>query len=128
MDTRLIAGDALMTQEFWSITGPAGNGTMMSFSPDPRKNPQAADVVKGFRDAGYEPEGYTLYTYATIQVFAQAAANLPTINASTLVPALRSGTFDTVLGQVGFDAKGDVKAPGYVFYEWRDGKYAEVGQ
>lgn len=127
MDTRLIAGDALVTQEFWSITGPAGNGTMMSFSPDPRKTAQAAEVVKRFRDAGYEPEGYTLYTYATVQVFAQAAANMPAITASTLVPALRSGSFDTVLGTIGFDAKGDVKAPGYVFYEWRDGKYAEVG-
>jgi branched-chain amino acid transport system substrate-binding protein len=128
MGTRLIAGDALMTQEFWSITGPAGNGTMMSFSPDPRKNPQAADVVKGFRDAGYEPEGYTLYTYATVQVFAQAVSHLTTITASELVPALRSGSFNTVLGPIGFDAKGDVKAPGYVFYEWRDGKYAEVSQ
>jgi len=127
MDTRLIAGDALVTQEFWSITGPAGNGTMMSFSPDPRKNPKAADVVKSFRDAGYEPEGYTLYTYATIQVFAQAVAGMNPITAAALVPALRSGSFDTVLGPISFDAKGDVKAPGYVFYEWRDGKYAEVG-
>jgi branched-chain amino acid transport system substrate-binding protein len=127
MDTRLIAGDALVTQEFWSITGPAGNGTMMSFSPDPRKNPKAADVVKSFRDAGYEPEGYTLYTYATIQVFAQAVAGMNPITAAALVPALRSGSFDTVLGPISFDAKGDVKAPGYVFYEWRDGKYAEIG-
>lgn len=127
MDTRLIAGDALVTQEFWSITGPAGNGTMMSFSPDPRKNPKAADVVKSFRDAGYEPEGYTLYTYATIQVFAQAVAGMNPITAAALVPALRSGSFDTVLGPISFDAKGDVKAPGYVFYEWRDGKYAEFG-
>ena len=126
METRLIAGDALVTQEFWSITGPAGNGTMMSFSPDPRKNPQATDVVQGFRNAGYEPEGYTLYTYATIQVFAEAVANLKTITAPTLVAALKSGSFDTVLGPLGFDAKGDVKAPGYVFYEWRDGQYAEV--
>jgi branched-chain amino acid transport system substrate-binding protein len=127
MDTRLIAGDALVTQEFWSITGPAGNGTMMSFSPDPRKNPKAADVVKSFRDAGYEPEGYTLYTYATIQVFAQAVAGMNPITAAALVPALRSGSFDTVLGPISFDAKGDVKAPGYVFYEWSDGKYAEIG-
>jgi branched-chain amino acid transport system substrate-binding protein len=99
----------------------------MSFSPDPRKNPKAADVVKSFRDAGYEPEGYTLYTYATIQVFAQAVAGMNPITAAALVPALRSGSFDTVLGPISFDAKGDVKAPGYVFYEWRDGKYAEIG-
>jgi len=28
-----------------------------------------------------------------------------------------------VLGTVGFDKKGDVTAPGYVFYVWKDGKY-----
>lgn len=126
MDTRLIAGDALVTQDFWSITGPAGNGTMMSFSPDPRKNPEAVDVVKKFRDAGYEPEGYTLYTYATIQVFAQAVANLDKITAPAVAAALHSKEFNTVLGPVSFDAKGDVKAPGYVFYEWQDGHYNEV--
>jgi branched-chain amino acid transport system substrate-binding protein len=59
-------------------------------------------------------------------VFAQAVTGLSKIDASTLVPALRSGTFSTVLGSLRFDEKGDVKAPGYVFYEWRDGKYAEV--
>lgn len=126
MDTRLIGGDALVTQEFWSITGPAGNGTMMSFGPDPRKNPEAVDVVKRFRDAGYEPEGYTLYTYATIQVFAQAVANMKTITAPALVAALHSGHFNTVMGSFSFNAKGDVNAPGYVFYEWRDGHYAQV--
>jgi branched-chain amino acid transport system substrate-binding protein len=28
-----------------------------------------------------------------------------------------------VLGQLSFDAKGDVSLPGYVFYEWKNGKY-----
>jgi branched-chain amino acid transport system substrate-binding protein len=31
--------------------------------------------------------------------------------------------FETVLGNIGFDAKGDVSAPGYVFYEWKGGTY-----
>lgn len=37
MDTVLISGDALVTDEYWSITGDAGAGTLMTFSPDPRK-------------------------------------------------------------------------------------------
>jgi branched-chain amino acid transport system substrate-binding protein len=28
-----------------------------------------------------------------------------------------------VLGELGFDSKGDVTLPGYVVYEWKDGKY-----
>src|SRR5262249_56145566 len=41
----LISGDALVTQEFWSIAGPAGEGTLMTFDADPRKNPVAAPIV-----------------------------------------------------------------------------------
>ena len=123
METRLVSGDALVTDEYWSITGEAGKGTLMTFSPDPRKNPTATDVVARFRQGGYEPEGYTLYTYGAIQAWAMAAEAAGTTDTAKVVDALKSGQFDTVLGNIGFDEKGDVSAPGYVFYEWKDGGY-----
>jgi len=123
MDTRLIAGDALVTNEYWSITGPAGQGTMMTFSPDPRRNPQAAPIVDKFRKAGYEPEGYTLYTYAAVEAWTLAVAKAGKTDGGAVAQALKAQQYATVLGSIGFDAKGDVTAPGYVFYEWKDGKY-----
>ena len=122
-DVQLVSGDALMTDEFWKITGDAGAGTLMTFSPDPRKNQTAAPVVKKFRDGGYEPEGYTLYTYGAIQAWAQAVKNAGTTDTGKMIGALRSGQFDTVLGKIGFDKTGDVTAPGYVWYEWKNGTY-----
>lgn len=122
-DVQLISGDALVTDEYWKITGPAGEGTLMTFSPDPRKNPDAAPVVAKFKAQGYEPEGYTLYTYGAIQAWAQAVEKTGSTKTETLVKALKSMQFDTVLGTIGFDEKGDVTAPGYVVYEWKDGKY-----
>ncbi len=127
MKTVLIGGDALVTSEFWSITGDAGEGTLMTFSPDPRKNPAAAPVVKKFRDAGIDPEGYVLYTYAAIQAWKQAAEKAGTVDPAKVSAALHSDTkFDTVLGKLSFDKKGDVTLPGYVFYEWSKGKYDYV--
>ena len=123
MKTVLVSGDALVTEEYWAITGKAGQGTLMTFSPDPRKNPVAAPVVKAFRAKKIEPEGYVLYTYGAIQAFAQAAEKAGSTDVDKLIKALRGNQFDTVLGKIGFDAKGDVTAPGYVFYEWKDGKY-----
>ena len=123
MSTRLVSGDALVTNEYWSITGQAGQGTLMTFSPDPRKNPTAAGLVKRFRSAGYEPEGYTLYTYGAIQTWVQAVEKAASTDTGKVIKVLRSSKFDTVLGRIGFDAKGDVTAPGYVFYEWNQGKY-----
>jgi branched-chain amino acid transport system substrate-binding protein len=123
LKARLVSGDALVTQEYWQITGKAGEGTLMTFSLDPRKNPIAAPVVKRFRAAGFEPEGYTLYTYGTIQTFVQAVKGAGTTKLEPMIKALRTMTFDTVLGKIGVEMKGDVTAPGYVFYEWKNGTY-----
>ncbi len=123
MDTVLISGDALVTDEYWAITGDAGEGTLMTFSPDPRKNPDAAPVVEKFRAKGIEPEGYVLYTYASIQAWADAANAAGSTDFDAVVKALDEGTFKTVLGDSNFDEKGDVQLPGYVFYEWKNGTY-----
>ena len=120
---QLVSGDALVTDEFWKITGAAGEGTLMTFSPDPRKNPEAAEVVKKFQAQDYEPEGYTLYTYGAIQAWAQAVGKAGSTDTAAVVAALRGNRFDTVLGSIGFDGKGDVTAPGYVWYEWSGGTY-----
>lgn len=124
LSTVLIGGDALVTDEFWSITGAAGEGTLMTFGPDPRLDPNNAKLVEEFRADKYEPEAYTLYTYAAIQAWAQAAEKAGTTDAAKVEAALKANHFDTVLGKIGFDAKGDMDAPGYVFYAWKDGKYA----
>jgi len=123
MDTVLVSGDALVTNEYWSITGDAGEGTLMTFSPDPRKNPVAAPLVAKFRSMGIEPEGYVLYTYGAIQAWAQAVQAAGSTDTGKVVKALKGNQFETVLGNFGFDAKGDVTAPGYVLYQWKNGEY-----
>lgn len=123
LQTKLLGGDSLVTQEFWSITGAAGEGTLLTFGPDPRLNPANAALVKSFRDAGYEPEAYTLYTYAAIEAWAQAVAKAGTTEGAKVTAALHANQFATVLGQIGFTAKGDVTSRAYVMYVWTNGKY-----
>ena len=122
----LIGGDALVTEEFWKITGPAGEGTLMTFAPDPRKVPAAKAVVDRFTAQGYDPEGYTLYTYAAIQAFKAAAEQAKSIKLNDLSKALKSTKIDTVIGTLQWNEKGDVTDPKYVFYVWKDGKYDEM--
>jgi branched-chain amino acid transport system substrate-binding protein len=125
--TVLMGGDALITQEYWSITGPAGEGTLMTFSPDPRKSPAAAEVVKRFKDKGIEPEGYVLYTYAAIQAWAQAAEKAGSTAVADVVKALNENEFDTVIGKFRFNDKGDPNLPPYAVYRWSNGGYEEIG-
>jgi branched-chain amino acid transport system substrate-binding protein len=125
-NAQLVSGDALVDKQYWEITGPTGEGTMMTFAPDPRKVPAAADVVAKFKAEGYDPEGYTLYTYAAIQAYADAAAKAGSTDPEAVATALREGNYETVLGTLGFNEKGDVKNPEYVMYVWKDGQYGEL--
>ncbi len=122
----LMAGDAMATDQFWNITGAAGEGTLMTFPPEPSELPTAQAVVAEFKASGYEPEGYTLFTYAAMQVFASAAERTKSLKIDDLSKALHAGKFDTVIGTVGFDAKGDVVGPDYVVYVWKDGKRVQL--
>ena len=126
MSTILMGGDALITQEFWSITGDAGEGTLMTFSPDPRKNPAAADLVKRFKDKGIEPEGYVLYTYAALQAWKQAAEKAKSVERDEIVKALNDTEFDTVVGKFKFNEKGDPNLPPYAVYRWSNGTYDQI--
>jgi branched-chain amino acid transport system substrate-binding protein len=127
MKSQMISGDALATQEFWSITGKAGTGMLFTFGPDPTKRKAAAEVVKRFKAKGINPEGYTLYTYASMQVWAQAAAKAKTTDPKKVAAEIHKGTWETVLGPISYDKKGDITKLDYVFYEWKaDGKYAEI--
>jgi branched-chain amino acid transport system substrate-binding protein len=127
LKTNLMAGDALVSREFASITGPAADGVLFTFPPDPRKRPTAVALVKKFREKGIDPEGYTLYTYAAYQVWAQAAAKAGTTDPQKVAAALRSGIWETVLGPLTFDKKGDIAAGGWAVYRWdKDGNYDEI--
>ena len=129
MKTILVGGDALVTDEYANITGKDGDGTLMTFAPDPRKNPAAAEIVKRFEDKGINPEGYVLYTYAAIQAWKQAVEKAGSVDTTKVITALNSNEFDTVIGKFSFDEKGDPKivaAKQYVFYQWKDRKYDRV--
>jgi branched-chain amino acid transport system substrate-binding protein len=127
MNITLIGGDALVTNEFWQITGAAGEGTLMTFSSDPRKRPSAAEVVQRFRAKNVDPEGYVLYTYAAIQIWAEAAKKVNGTDPRRVAQTLKSGgPWQSVLGEISFTEKGDVTVPDYVFYVWRNGSYAEI--
>ena len=127
MQTVLMAGDALNDKEFASITGPAAEGTLFTFGPDPRNKPTAKAIVEKFKAKNIDPEGYTLYTYAAIQVWTQAAAKAKTTDAKKVMDTIKGGQWDTVLGKLGFDAKGDLKQIDYVVYKWdAKGNYTEI--
>jgi branched-chain amino acid transport system substrate-binding protein len=126
MKTILAGGDALVSSELGAIAGDDVEGTLMTFSPDPRKNPAAKNVVEALQKKGVNPEGYVVYAYAAVQVWAQASEKAGTTDGAKVVEALNSNEFDTALGKFKFDSKGDPNLPPYVFYRWGKKTYEQI--
>jgi branched-chain amino acid transport system substrate-binding protein len=107
------------------ITGPGLGGTLMVAAADMRTSPPAAAVVARFRAEGYDPPGFTLYAYAAVQVWAQAVEAAGSLDLDAVTLAMHSRQFDTVLGRIGFDTKGDVTGfEPWQWYVWQaDGTY-----
>ncbi len=117
-----MGSDSLASDEFALAGGAAVEGTLMTFPPDPRRRPEAAAVVKKFKARGINPEVFTLYAYAAVQVLAEAADAAETFAPAAMAKAIHSGrSFETVLGPLAYDAKGDVTTPDYAIYVWKRG-------
>ncbi|MBF0189779.1 MAG: branched-chain amino acid ABC transporter substrate-binding protein [Magnetococcales bacterium] len=129
LNAPLISGDGIMSETF--VTSAGGpkfvEGVFMTFGADPRKIPSGQTLVEQFRKGGYEPEGYTLYSYATMQAIAQAMRATRSREGVKLAAWLKANPVETVMGTKSWNAKGDLKISDYVMYRWTSaGKYEEV--
>ena len=115
-----MSGDGITSDEFASVGGPGVEGTLMTFAPDPRKRAEAKAVVEKFRAKKFEPEAYTLYSYAAVEVMKQAAEAAKSLDPKKVAEQISSGKkFKTVIGELAFDKKGDITRPDYVMYVWK---------
>ena len=115
----LMSGDGIADNEFAAIGGPGSEGTLMTFPPDPRKRPEAADIVKKFEAIKFDPQAYTLYTYAALQIIADAANAEKSLDPKKVAEGIRGKTFKTAVGDLGYDKKGDITRADYVIYTWK---------
>jgi len=126
---QLMTGDSIATSEFWQISGPAGEGTLFTFPTDPRRSPNAAKALEQFKAQGFDPEGFTLFSYGVVQAIADGIKKAGSDDPKAVAKALESGdAVPTVMGDVKFDAKGDIKDPRYDINRWKEGKYAPIAQ
>jgi branched-chain amino acid transport system substrate-binding protein len=116
----LMGGDGITSDEFASVGGPGVEGTLMTYGPDPRNKPDAKSVVAEFRAKKFEPEAYTLYSYAGVQIIKQAAEAAKSLDPKNVAEKMHSGMhFKTVLGDISYDKKGDITKLDYVMYIWK---------
>ena len=123
-DLAFVVPDGVASEDFWLIAGDAAEGIPMTSYMDATRQPAAAEAVAALRAAGADPMGAELYTYAAVQAWAQAVESVGATDPPRVADALRQNQFDTVLGRIGFDAKGDVTGfDPFAWFVWTDGTY-----
>jgi branched-chain amino acid transport system substrate-binding protein len=125
-DLQLIGGDGISMDGFWSIAGVLGERTIFSDRPEVRDRPDAAALIERFRSRGLGTRMAGLEAYATVQVWAQAVERARTFESAAVERMLRRARFDTVLGRVNFDSKGDLEGAAWQWKTWIDGDYVPL--
>jgi branched-chain amino acid transport system substrate-binding protein len=118
----LLGTDSLAGEDFASVAGLAGEGTLMTFPQDPRTRPAAADLVKRLAARNVAADPYVIYAYAAVQAIKGAAEAAHSLDPAAVAAALHAGSsFHTVLGDIAFDGKGDLTRPDAILYAWHKG-------
>ena len=123
----MMSGDGITSAEFATIGGPGTEGTLMTFPPDPRARPEAKAIVEKYKAKKIDPESYTLYSYAAVEVIKQAAETAKSVDPKKVAEQIKSGQkFKTVIGELSYDKKGDITRPDYVMYTWKKGPDGKI--
>ena len=96
LKTVMMSGDGITSDEFATIGGAGVDGTLMSFGPiRARTRPPRPSSTSSGQEASSR-EAYTLYTYAAVQIMAQAAEQAKSLDPKKVaeVHALRQGLQD----------------------------------
>jgi branched-chain amino acid transport system substrate-binding protein len=117
---RMMGGDGLSDDEFAAVAGPGAEGTLMTYSADPRRRPQAQAVLNRFRARNVHPQVYTLYSYAAVEILKQAAEAAKSLDPRKMAEQMKSGmAFKTAIGDLSYDRRGDITRVDYVVYVWK---------
>ena len=60
------------------------------------------------------------------QLWAEAVAKAGTTEAKKVAETIHSGCWETIIGKLCYDPKGDLTSSTYVWYVFKDGKYSEA--
>jgi branched-chain amino acid transport system substrate-binding protein len=120
-------GEGCFDHTFIDTVGANAANVYLSFGKDYRSIPAAQAFLKSYQDKYHTDEGaYSVYGYDAANVLLTAIAQAGTTDPDKVSAIMKGQPFDTILGKIEFDAKGDVKQSGYVIWTIKDGKFQVV--
>jgi branched-chain amino acid transport system substrate-binding protein len=126
LEAQFLGGDGLDMEGFWATAGEAGEGTLFSDRPIADFDDVSPDLIASLEAHGVSRHPSELGTYAAVQTWAEAVRRAGSFALRPVTRELNRGRFDTLLGVLAFNARGDLRSASWEWRAWSDGRHAPV--
>lgn len=128
LDTVFMGPEGVGNKDINTIAGDAAEGLLVTLPPSFDEKAENQELVKAFEKKGEDPSGpFVLTSYAAVQLVAEGIEKAGSKDPFDVAKALRNGSFNTPIGTIEYDDKGDMKSFEFVVYEWHsDGSKTPV--
>jgi branched-chain amino acid transport system substrate-binding protein len=126
LKSAFMAGDAIANSVYLKTGGIATEGTFFTFGPAVEDMPDAGRFYGSFKARYGEIGPYSVYAYDAAMVLLEAIEKAGLTTGDSLVNVLHSQKFSGAMGEIEFDAKGDIKAAPYVIWKVKGGEFVPV--
>jgi len=119
LDAKFMGPEGVGNKDINTIAGEAAEGLLVTLPPSFDQKAENQALVEAFKETGEDPSGpFVLTSYTAVQLVAEGIEEAQSTDPFEVAEALRSGTFQTPIGTVEYDQKGDLKSFEFVVYEW----------
>jgi len=122
-----MASDGCFLYEFIDGSGPAAEGAYVSgITPDPKTVADKKWWTDYQQLETRNPGTYSVAGYSAMDVIATGVKKANTFDASRVADAIRGLDFQTLVGQVRYNASGDLQQPRVYIFQVKDGEFTQL--
>lgn len=127
VNTQFMGPEGVANQDLVAIAGDAVEGLLVTLPADFTKLEANKQIIENFNTYGRDPDGaFTIPAYAAVQILTQSIEAVGE-DADAVADYMHENAFDTAIGKVEYDEKGDLKHFEFAVYQWdKSGEFAEL--
>jgi branched-chain amino acid transport system substrate-binding protein len=116
-DVPFMGPEGVVNSDLAAIAGEAMEGVLATAPKSFDQNPENAALTEAFKARNEDPSGpFVFPAYAAIQVMTDAIKATGETDPYALAEYLRANRFDTTIGEIGFDTRGDLTESTFMVY------------
>lgn len=118
LETQFMGPEGVANKDLAAIAGPAVDKLLVTLPADFTKRKGNEQILEHFKKYQRSPDGaFTMTAYAAVQVLADSINAVGT-DPSKVADYMHEHSFDTAIGKVDYDAKGDLKHFEFAVFRW----------